>query len=1454
MAETTTKSSAALPLRGRKAVGSAGLPESDSNFAIVAIGASAGGLDACTKLISALPPASGMAYILVQHLDPTHESLMAGLLAAHTAMTVEEATDAMPLKAEHLYVIPPGTYLAVEDGVLHLSRPQVRRGARLPFDFLLNSLAEDCGPRAACVILSGTGADGSTGLLSLKRHGGLVIAQDPEQAEYDGMPRSAIATGCVDAVLPIERMPAALAEFGRRAIDWPSSADSEPTELSTIIELLRTTTPHDFRHYKPGTLKRRIERRMDMAGYKAGDLTGYLDLLREDAQERDLLAQDLLINVTSFFRDPAAFAILESKVIPDLIRDHPADRALRVWIAGCSSGEETYSLTILLLEAITAAKRRIKLQVFASDVDPDAIATARDGFYPEAIAEHVSAERLASFFMKEEQGYRVMPELRAAIVFTVQDVLADPPFSRVDLISCRNLLIYLNLEAQAKVIGLFHFALCQNGILFLGSSETPGDIEGRFEIISKSEGIYRHIGRSRPGALSFAIGDGTSAAPRPDHIHASSRQAELAELCRRTVLETQAPAAVLINRQAELLYSLGATDRYLQVASGFPTHDLLAMATRALRTKLRSAIRQVGKDKPHVQIGHNRVGSLCFTIDVRSVPSDGEELLLVSFIDQPEVEQLPDSPATAGESRRIAELERELEAARMELELAHQSIEDSIEEQKAINEEALSVNEEYQSTNEELLTSKEELQSLNEELTALNSQIQETLERQRRTSDDLQNILYSTNVATLFLDPELRIRFFTPATRSLFNLIPGDVGRPLADLHSLAADGDLAEDAGSVLRDQVPIEREIETPDGVWFLRRILPYRVQDDRTEGVVITFTDITERKRASIELEAAMRRAELANIAKSRFLAAASHDLRQPLQSLTLLHGLLASNPHGEKATELIARLGQTLTAMSGMLNALLDINQIEAGAIEVSRVDFPINGILDRLRDEFAYQAEARGLSLRILPCSLSVRSDPALLEQMIRNLLANAIKYTREGKILVGCRRHSGKLRIEIWDTGVGIADADLSAIFEEFHQVDNDARESSRGLGLGLSIVRRLSGLLGLDVKVRSIFGAGSVFSIEALDPGASATLKGTHGAATEPDARAVPKHGTIIIIEDDEEVGELLELLLRGEGHSVATAPDGNAALKLVGAGAIHPDIILTDYNLPNGMNGVGVLTALRKLLNGRVPGIILTGDISTEALAAIALEDCVQLSKPVNAGELTNVVARLLPFRDPVDKAAAHENGEGTRLVYVVDDDADIRTSLRDVLEEDGKAVESFADAESFLAAYQAGNEACLLIDANLPGMSGIELLEGLRAKGDLLPAIVLTGGGDVAMALAAMRADALDFIEKPVVLDVLLESIDRALRQSHDRELVKHERDAAVRKIAGLTPRQLQIMELVLAGHPSKNIAADLGISQRTVENHRASIMHKTATKSLPELARLAVAAEMAGDQRAEPSNNS
>ncbi len=1421
-------------------------------FPIVAIGASAGGLEAATKLVAGLPAHSGMAFILVQHLAPTHESMMVELLAEHSAMNVVQASDGALLEPDCLYVIPPGRYLSVRSGALHLSLPQARHGARLPFDFLIKSLAQDCGPRTACLILSGTGADGSVGLPVLKEKGGFIIAQDPDEADYDGMPRSAILTGKVDAVLPVGRMPEALAKFGQRVAALPDrlgSADRQPesASLPDVIDFLRQTTAHDFRLYKRGTLERRIERRIGLAPIEAKNMHSYLQLLRNDPRERDQLAKDLLINVTHFFRDPQVFTTLGRTIIPDLIRGLKEHQALRIWVPGCSTGEEAYSIAMVCRDAITAAKRDIKLQLFASDVEPDAIAAAREALYPETIAEDVPPDQLARFFKKEDGGgYRVVPDLRGDVIFTVQDLLADPPFSRIDLISCRNLLIYLNPEAQSKAVALFHFALREQGILFLGPSDAAGNIDDRFELIAKTEKIYRHIARSRPGDAGFPLSFDESIPTFSASIGPplTSRQTTLADLCRQAVLKTHAPAAVLINRQRQCLYSLGPTDRYLRVAPGYPSHDLLAMATPALRTKLRLAIEQTGNDRPRVSAGRSRLNrdgaTIWFDIDVQFLTHEGEELLLVCFIEETSRDRMPGSTLARVDRSRIADLERELEETQAELQNALQNLEMSTQEQKAINEEALSVNEEFQSTNEELLTSKEELQSLNEELTALNSQLQETLDRQRTTADDLQNVLYSTNVATLFLDRELRIRFFTPATRSIFNVIPGDVGRPLADLHALATDEDLLPDAQAVLAGKDAIEREIGAKNGVWFVRRILPYLAHDNRVEGVVITFVDITERKLAVSAVDTARQEAERANLAKSSFLAAASHDLRQPLQSLTLLQALLAQMVEGEDAQKLIARFDQTVGAMSGMLNALLDINQIEAGVITARPVAFPIMELLDRLRDEFTYLAEARHLSLRVQPSSAIIESDPRLLEQMLRNLLANAIKYTKRGRIVLGCRRNGGGLRIEVWDSGIGIPGDQLHAIFDEFHQVGNAARERSHGLGLGLSIVQRLSALLGHEVQVRSMPGKGSFFSI-GVRQGTGRSHPALIPERDGHDAEQTARSGcAIILVEDDPDVLDLLAQLLKAEGHIVRIASDGNAAVKLVSGGAIRPDIILADYNLPNGMNGLQLLAKLRNLLHHPVPGIILTGDISTASLAEIALQDCVQLSKPVQARELAAVIEQLLPDSAPHGASIDGIPGaDPVSTVFVVDDDPEICTSLRDVLEADGHHVEAFGSPEAFLAGYLPGGEGCLLIDANLPGMSGIALLEKLRDGGDRLPAIIITGSGEIGLAVQAMKAGACDFIEKPVGRAALLASIGGALEQSHDAGKSSGVQEATSRRIAALTKRQHQIMDMVLLGHPSKNIAADLGISQRTVENHRASIMRKMGARSLPELARLAFA---------------
>ena len=1572
---------ASLPGQTRPQPNGRAPPQRESvDFPVVALGASAGGLDAFKKVFDALPANSGMAFVLILHLDPTHESLMVDLLTGHTPMKVLQATDRMQLARDCVYLIPPGAYLAIEDCTLRLSKPRERHGARMPFDFFLRSLAEECGERAVCAILSGTGTDGSLGLKAVKEKGGLVIVQDPEEAAFDGMPRSAIMSGGADLVLKVAKIPQALLRYARQTYVKAGATDARSPDavqeaFAGIIDLLAAKTPHDFSLYKQGTLQRRIERRMAMAGIDNGD--GYLQVLREDSGERELLAKDLLINVTHFFRDPAAFELLGEQIIPELVQRQTLDRPLRIWVPGCSTGEEAYSIAMLFLEQIAAAKRNIKLQVFASDIDADCVMFARNGVYPESIEADVTPTRLTRFFTKEDHSYRVVRELREAVVFTSQSLLADAPFSRLDLISCRNLLIYLGAEAQRKVLSLFHFALQEEGVLFLGSAETVGNVTDRFEPVSKKHRIYRHIGRSRPSEVAFPGGTNTAGRLLANSLMQQTmprRRSGFGELSQRALLEAYAPASVLINAKHEGLYYSGSVDRYLKVVSGEGTRDVLAMAREGLRAKLRSAIQRAKQDHARVTVTGAQVKRnecpVGVTITVLPVEGEDEDLFLVSFVDDPTLELSPAKPfESAADALRVTQLEQELAATREDLQSAIRDLEMANEDQKAINEEVMSVNEEYQSTNEELETSKEELQSLNEELTALNSQLHDTVEQQRAASNDLQNILNSTDVATLFLDADYNIRFFTSAAKSLFNIIASDIGRPLGDLTRRFNDDDLLSDARAVLAGHPTVRREVRADDGNWFMRGVLPYQSGDGRVDGLVITFAGISEIKAAEREIEAARayldsiiatirqplvvldndlrvvsasssfhrifsvrpedligrhiraagnhldvpalqefltsiqargtticdqeiemelpglgrrsfsmsarvlreepsaRRkilvaivdvtdikregkalelakseADRANVGKSRFLAAASHDLRQPLQTISFLQGILEKRVRDEPTLKLVRRLDETVNTMSSMLDKLLDINQLEAGIVRPTIVDFPIKPLLDELTTEFAYHTAANGLDWRVVSSSLIARSDRRLLEQIMRNLLSNAAKYTNKGKLLLGCRRHGDNLRIEVWDTGPGIPALELQAIFEEFHQLDNPARERSKGLGLGLAIVQRLADLLGHKIDVRSRLDAGSVFTIEV--PLGRPALAEVSAPSQKEDQESTPLRGTVLIIEDDPAVLETLQLLFDAEGHRTVVAADGHKALELAAQRSPVPDLIIADYNLPKGLNGLETITRLQGQAQHTIPAIVLTGDISTGSLREIAGHGCVQLNKPVRATELTRLAQRLMAGPRPAASDSLQQpplllDEDKSSTIFVVDDDRTIREAMRDLLSENGYAVELFADAEAFLGSYRPGREGCLLVDVLMPGMSGVELIERLKAEGRQLPAIMITGSGAVPMAVQAMKAGAVDFIEKPVRHEELLVSVKHALDQTRDTATLSARRDKAARSVASLTTRQRQILDLVVAGHPSKNIAADLGISQRTVDNHRAAIMRKTGSKSLPALIRTALA---------------
>jgi two-component system CheB/CheR fusion protein len=984
---------------------------------------------------------------------------------------------------------------------------------------------------------------------------------------------------------------------------------------------------------------------------------------------------------------------------------------------------------MLFLEEIARSRPELKLQIFATDLDRDAIAAARHGVYPASIDRDVSRERLQRWFIADDEGWRVGPALQACVVLAVHDLLTDPPFSRIDMISCRNLLIYLQPAAQARAISLFHFALCPGGLLLLGKAEAVMDADGgppAFTLVSQPAHLYRRNASRKP------------------------------------------------------LPPIPAETGQVWSADGRPA-------------------------------------------------------------------RVPSWPIPSLPSARLQALEAELASIRAELARADRHPESIDAEQQAIHADTLSRNQEYQNANEELITSQEELQSLNEELVALNGQLQETIDRQRTTADDLQNILYSTNVATIFLDLDNHIRFFTPATRVLFNMLPSDIGRPFGDLAPLVPDPALPADIAAVQAGEQPSDREIASPAGTYFNRKVMPYLAHDNQAEGVIITYTEVTDRKHAEQVMQEARKSAEAANLAKSRFLAAASHDLRQPLQSLVLLQELLARKVTDPEKQQLLARQAQTLESMSAMLDGLLDINRIEADAVDIAPGSFPLDALLAETVVGLAVQAAASKLKLRHVRTGCHVVSDRRLLAGMLRNLAANALKYTLKGGVLIGARRRGNMVRIEVWDSGIGIPADKQDGIFEPYHQLGPAGVDRGRGMGLGLSIVRSLGEMLGHPVEVRSrdgdAPGHGSVFSITVpLAKPIGAMDDACEPVSTpQPPAITLPRaHGVRILIVDDEAgVRELLLELLQDAGHDVVAARDDTEALAAL---AHHtPDLIISDFRLASGRDGLELAKALRAALaqsHGRtVPVIMLTGDISIDALARFAANDIVRLSKPVRAADLETAIAAALG--QPATAALPT-----TGLVHVIDDDADVLQQLGAVLADAGFAVRLHPTAEAFRADWSGDTDCCLLIDACLPGESGIDLLRSLHEAGTLPPSILITGQGDIGMAVAAMQAGALDFIEKPAHREAIVGSIRRALASTVNTATAEAGRAAAAARLATLTDRQREVMAMVLDGQPSKNIAADLQLSQRTVEHHRAEIMHRTGCRSLPELVRLVMIADPGG----------
>jgi two-component system CheB/CheR fusion protein len=824
-------------------------------FPVVGIGASAGGLEAFIEFFEAMPDKPGMAFVLVQHLPPDRESMIAEILTKHTRMPVEQIEDGMKVERNHVYVIRPGHTLTIKEGALHLGESLTKSGHNRPVDDLFRSLAEEQRERSICIIMSGMGSNGTQGAEIIKAVGGMAIAQEPQSAKYPSMPQHLLDSGNADFVLKPSEMPEVLLRYVAhpyvQGAALESAAQREVQSLGEILNVLKTRTRRDFNGYKKPTVIRRVQRRMGLN--QIDTMEEYARYLRQTPLEVSSLSDDLMIHVSGFFRDADAWEVVRQKVIVPLVQERESGETVRCWVAACSSGEEAYTLAMLIMEAAEAAGKTFDLKVFATDTADRVLARARLGIYPLGIESEIEPSRLERFFERHDAIYRVKKELREMVVFAPQNLIQDPPFSRLDFCSCRNLLIYLEPELQRRILARLHFGLREGGVLFLGTSETVSGAEDMFATIDKRWRIYRRIGPARHHLMEYVAtvvaGLGNVQSP------------SIGQLTDQALLKRYTPAAVTVDREGRLVFVHGDMSEFLTTPPGAPTKDLASLVHESLRSAVRTALYKATREKKPITArgGVVKTPEGDFRLEVAVSPLDNEQApgySLVSFQRHEQEKGSPGQPGQGGisdiiDSENAVVLREELQRMRDELQSTIEELQSSNEEMQASTEEAMSTNEELQSTNEELQTSKEELQSLNEELTTVNAQLEAKMEELEGTSNDLSSLLSSTDIAVVFLDTQLRIRRFTPAITDLVELIPSDIGRPLSDLANKFTDPDLLSDCRLVLDKLVPREQEVRSTSDRMYLRRVLPYRTGDNRIDGVVITFVDISQRKKAEDSL---------------------------------------------------------------------------------------------------------------------------------------------------------------------------------------------------------------------------------------------------------------------------------------------------------------------------------------------------------------------------------------------------------------------------------------------------------------------------------------------------------------------------------------------------------------------------------------------------------------------------
>jgi two-component system CheB/CheR fusion protein len=1221
-----------------------------SDFYIAGVGASAGGLEALEAMFKVMPTDTGIAFVIVQHLSPDFKSHMEQLLARHTTMPIHRVESGMQVEPNCIYLIPPKMEMAISNGKLLLTEKSAERTFSHPIDHFFRSLASDVGQYSIGVILSGTGSDGSRGIRDIHEAGGLVVVQDENTAKFDGMPINAQATRIVNLVLPPEGIADVLEKYVNQGLEPELLAEqqlqtSETGGVNRIFHLLHQRHGVNFSHYKATTVGRRIQRRINLLGVCS--LEDYISELEVSPVELNDLYEDLLIGVTKFFRDPEAFQVLERTVIPRLFANLGNQPSLRMWIAGCASGEEVYSIAMLVDEAMRRTKVKVDIKIFATDVHQESLNVAARGVFPESALSEMSSDRRIRYFQHKRDGYHVNAELRQHIIFAPHNIIRDAPFTQMDLVSCRNLLIYLRPSAQKKALSLFHFALKSHGVLFLGPSETPGELMDEFTPLDKRWRIYvKRRDVKLPLEPPVQLEHSSDTLPRLAFTPSLSTNRRINDSLIHlydTLLNRKMPPSILINEHYVILHVFGGAERYLHVRGGRPTNRILDAIDTNLKIPLAGALHHAVRTQDTV----------CYTGIQLKTPEGTEEaklsvtpisigttkgLNLLIEIESGTVSDGADHPETTLDVReatteRISGLESELRFSQENLQATIEELETSNEELQATNEELVASTEELQSTNEEL-------HSVNEELYTVNAEHQRRIDELAQANADMDNLLATTRVGVIFLDNELYIRRFTPEIARLFHLIPQDVGRPIDNfVHQLAYDS-LMDDLRETLHSRREMEVQISDRQGTPFLLRMLPYR-SGETIQGVVMTLIDVSSLRDAQAELEEANAAANRANQAKSAFLANISHELRTPMTAVLgfaeMLHQELADDKQREKITT-IKRNGEYLLQL---LNDILDLSKIEAGRLDVEQAAVGIQELIEDVKSLMSIRSNQEGVPLSFewkTQVPDTITGDRVRIRQILVNLIGNALKFTDQGEVRVAIelKNHSKPptLDIAITDTGIGMTAEQLSDLFKPFSQTSQITARQYGGTGLGLSISQRLAHAMNGSISVTSEFGQGSCFTLSLpVEPVELNALKrvddeDTIDTLAENGDEEVKIPYRILLADDRRDVWRVAKFFLENAGASVTVAEDGRQAVEaaVVACNDSVPfDIILMDMQMPI-MTGREAVAELRRR-QFATPIIALTADAmegEREACLEVGCDD--YLSKPIDGPRLIRAIAYLV------------------------------------------------------------------------------------------------------------------------------------------------------------------------------------------------------------------------------------